>query len=828
MNRTNLSKANCNQAKSVQPDPGKQASMPKPPQRNVDSTISNPDKKKLRPPDRKNIDVHLNRIKLKEKELKSCNRESESIRGEMKTLQPNRYVLNEEKKKNNLELKTLREEIFVKNNNLSRLESGLTYKNEHKINEAIKKLEVQLSCNNFKLREEKKIVAEIDSLKRSKKSLVNYLAQKKEIDELREQQLKKRRENEQYHRQVSMLISEEDEMKSRLSVLHTKIENLHLELNDLNEQKKVLLCDYKRREKDHNVMKDAIRKKNRQNTKHKEEEKQLFNREDLLVVCTPEEEYIQHCNTLIRYLQQFPVGEQGQATRQVSTPTEEKAAAASLGPVPEIQGEHGATYVLLKKNEECEDLFFGAGRRQNKKSKKGRKFSATKPLTHSPQVFAQFANLQMSAPAGFAEILPALKQLEEKKKYFERLSQQREEDLISPCRAQDEASAELDDVCLSDSGYSADGSAACELSRQVSHTESIDGNSSNINLLEIINLIQADSVHNNQSPPPPPPSSSSSSDEDDDDDDDDEDDDDDDDDIIQELGKNRRNSDASNSLHLLEPDQSAVPRLLPRHCATIDAATTRDGQVTATPLLCKIQPGILPAAKLGTTQLKVAPVITQNSCTEEMPGCEELLQKKNTDGTIVTNGDKRNSCSSNSSSSSNCNDDLSEKSSRNFRTLVNVAKSKRVRNFPPTTDISCDLKGIEYEALTSPSGLRFPSRTVPRPSASCESSSDDEEKNINAEGDDEECEEMEPPAAEEEEEEEEDKEEDEEEEEEGDEEIERRKDEDDITDNSYSEKDHEKSAPGGGSEDGENNTDDDSDSDKILEDEERGFIKDIL
>lgn len=46
-----------------------------------------------------------------------------------------------------------------------------------------------------------------------------------------------------------------------------------------------------------------------------------------------------------------------------------------LGPVSEIQGEHGATYVLLKKNEECEEFFFGAGRRQ-KKTKKGRKFSA--------------------------------------------------------------------------------------------------------------------------------------------------------------------------------------------------------------------------------------------------------------------------------------------------------------------------------------------------------------------------------------------------------------------------------------------------------------------
>lgn len=89
----------------MQPDSGKQAPMPKSSHRNVDSTFSNQDKKKLRPPDKKNIDTHLNHIKLKEKELKNCDTESESIRLEMKTLQPTRYSLNEEKKKEQLGIK---------------------------------------------------------------------------------------------------------------------------------------------------------------------------------------------------------------------------------------------------------------------------------------------------------------------------------------------------------------------------------------------------------------------------------------------------------------------------------------------------------------------------------------------------------------------------------------------------------------------------------------------------------------------------------------------------------------------------------------------------
>jgi len=53
----------------------------------------------------------------------------------------------------------------------TRLQSGLQYKSEAKITEAINRLQHQLQTQNFKLNEEKKIVAEIDMLKRSRKDL---------------------------------------------------------------------------------------------------------------------------------------------------------------------------------------------------------------------------------------------------------------------------------------------------------------------------------------------------------------------------------------------------------------------------------------------------------------------------------------------------------------------------------------------------------------------------------------------------------------------------------------------------------------------------------
>ena len=51
----------------------------------------------------------------------------------------------------------------------ARLQSGLQYKTDAKINDAISRLQHQLQTRNFTLNEEKKIVAEIDTLKRSRK-----------------------------------------------------------------------------------------------------------------------------------------------------------------------------------------------------------------------------------------------------------------------------------------------------------------------------------------------------------------------------------------------------------------------------------------------------------------------------------------------------------------------------------------------------------------------------------------------------------------------------------------------------------------------------------
>ena len=54
---------------------------------------------------------------------------------------------------------------------LTKVQATLSYRREDRINEGIRRLDFQLKTQNFRLSEEKRIVAEIDSLHRSKKVL---------------------------------------------------------------------------------------------------------------------------------------------------------------------------------------------------------------------------------------------------------------------------------------------------------------------------------------------------------------------------------------------------------------------------------------------------------------------------------------------------------------------------------------------------------------------------------------------------------------------------------------------------------------------------------
>lgn len=155
----------------------------------------------LKPPNKKQYDEEMDtviqEIKIKEAELKSLGGHPiEGVSTGIESIRAEKEANIEKRKKVDNDLKQLNLSIQKLRASLSTTESNLHYKNEAKADEAIRKLEYQLKVQNFKVSEERKIVAEIDKLKRSKKVLVQYFTQKRELDEVKAKQNRLRAERE--------------------------------------------------------------------------------------------------------------------------------------------------------------------------------------------------------------------------------------------------------------------------------------------------------------------------------------------------------------------------------------------------------------------------------------------------------------------------------------------------------------------------------------------------------------------------------------------------------------------------------------------------------
>ncbi|VDI45258.1 Hypothetical predicted protein [Mytilus galloprovincialis] len=421
------------------------------------SSNSSLDLKKVKPPNKKKHEDEVEGIQniIKEKETLLRSLTAENFQNFLKATRAEKLAVIEKLKKIDTDLKAFSQQITKKKGIQDQLQSRLHYRSEVKIDEAIRRLEWQLKIQNFKLTEEKKIVAEIDSLKRSKKDLSQFLAAKKEVDEIRERQRRMREERDRYQKNVNQLRNKEDETKKSLEEKKSKLYVLKKEIDKLYTRKRHMIHEFKQHEKEYNEVKDEMKKqKKRDSFKRKEESKshmEAFQNdiEEYGLQKEPYEDEIKLCNTLINYLQKFQVAED-----EVEEPSK------NTGVVDELDD---GKYILLKKTEDTD--YSSVRPTKRRPSKKGKKFSVTKPITHAPQIFSQFASLMLNAPSTIPEIIVSLEQVQARKTFYEE---------GGPIPTQRMVTPSIEEHSASETGISATESAMCEMSRQVSNTESND------------------------------------------------------------------------------------------------------------------------------------------------------------------------------------------------------------------------------------------------------------------------------------------------------------------------------------------------------------------
>ncbi|XP_048728032.1 uncharacterized protein LOC125645991 isoform X2 [Ostrea edulis] len=433
--------------------------------------------KKVKPPNKKQFDEEVEaiscRIRYLENELK---RLQSSQKGDVASKRAEKIEIINTLKRIDPEIRALTADVTKRRASLDRLQANLVYKNEKKIDDAVGKLEYQLKRTNFKLSEEKKIVAEIDKLQRSKKVLVQYMVQKKEMDDVRERQRQLREERDSLQKDVNRIRGEEDRMRRSNHDRRINLDQVKKELDELYETKRRMVQDYKTSEKEYQEVKqEEIKVKRQESFVKKQERRNTMEsfQQDLEVYGTarvPFEDEMNLCNTLINYLKKFNTScdETNEETEPVARASGWSLIKGNGDPSAAISNElEDGKYVLLKKDdgEEFPDRRL---KRSKRPSKKGRRQSVLKSLTHTPQIFSQFASLNLNAPSNISEIPASLEQLHARKKYYEDGAQIK----LRVCTPSVEENSD-GGISTSD-GISATESAMCEMSRQASHTESME------------------------------------------------------------------------------------------------------------------------------------------------------------------------------------------------------------------------------------------------------------------------------------------------------------------------------------------------------------------
>lgn len=190
----------------------------------------------LKPPDSKTfqlqMDEVLGKIRVTEEKLKSLEKQvvasgcksntsaapidREKLHGELQELRAQREKVIEERKQCDVELKGLNVQVQKKNDACTKLQAAVRYKSEARIDEAVRRLEHQMQAQQLKLSEEKRIVAEIDTLKRSKRSLNEYLALKQLVDQMGNKPKHLRSQRDACVKIINVLKAREEKVKNLL------------------------------------------------------------------------------------------------------------------------------------------------------------------------------------------------------------------------------------------------------------------------------------------------------------------------------------------------------------------------------------------------------------------------------------------------------------------------------------------------------------------------------------------------------------------------------------------------------------------------------------
>lgn len=311
--------------------------------------------------------------------------------------------------------------INAKTEEVTLIKQKLRYHSVKQIDENIERLDYQLRNNNFKPREEQKILDEISMLQRSTKTLKEYEAKQAENKKYRAERSRLIEERNNNYSKIKALHAQEDEIKKAMTELRGVISSSRKSIDHLRQMKPTLEKKWvsqlhqqqaarnKRFEDKKRQRHEHFKPRDRQETRRKMWEKYDAYRE-------PYEEECDMCRVLITYLQS------SMNALTLSTPSSARltpSTPAGTPSTPASDPDYDGSFYMKPKDD---DGFIRVSKRERAKAKKEHRLAKrVKELPHTPDVLVKFTKLSISPPKNTDEIPGAVIKLQDALQHYHQL-----------------------------------------------------------------------------------------------------------------------------------------------------------------------------------------------------------------------------------------------------------------------------------------------------------------------------------------------------------------------------------------------------------------------
>ncbi|KAG9285351.1 hypothetical protein G9A89_010826 [Geosiphon pyriformis] len=327
------------------------------------------------------------------------------------------------------QLKTMNESLQKKKRDLRFSKDKLQFKTTKEIDAQISKLDRQIESGSLKIIDERRIIAEISTLNKSKKTVEAFELHQdaiendqKAIDDIKstldDGDLKKYNlEYDEIKAQLDEINQGQAEHRAKRDELFGEKKRLRDLINTEITKRRTLQEEFTKAKNDHRQWQDEERRRKWEMQKEKQEQYVAQQRADVAAQIREEaaipafQDEIVTCETLLHYFQSLQGN--GKITEQIPNPS-----SANLNlREPDISSNIPKGMMLTKKSDRKEDYFVG-GKYSSKKNKSAKDKKPGKTNGFHHDILRQLTSVKVAIPTNLSEVEKTIVELTEKRAYY--------------------------------------------------------------------------------------------------------------------------------------------------------------------------------------------------------------------------------------------------------------------------------------------------------------------------------------------------------------------------------------------------------------------------